>query len=78
MVLKKRKKVLEFIKKEPELVVEEEPAIVVEIKEGNLKSSSSRRVTITNTGDNHNNVMSNFSGSINTNGGDLIVNFNNE
>jgi hypothetical protein len=59
--------------------VEEEQAPVVEEEtEVNLESSSSGRVTITNSGDNHNNIMSNFSGSINTNGGDLIVNFNND
>lgn len=81
-----------FDKEVEEKVVEEEPKsetkesneYVVELDDKEKdeehseleESSSSGGVFVTNSGEHHNNILSNFSGSINTNGGDVIVNFN--
>ena len=60
---------------EEETSIVEQPEEEVPVLEESL---SSGMVSITNSGDYHNNILSNFSGAVNTNGGDLIVDFNNK
>ena len=59
-----------------EEVLEEEQQVEEKEQELELDSSTSGRVSIINSGDYHNNIMSNFIGSINTNNGDIVVNYN--